>query len=371
MDVLARAQALEAAGRRVVHMEIGEPDYPPPAPVLEAAVSAMRAGATGYTPALGLPALREAIAREYAERHARQVPPEAVAVTAGASAALTLAAALYVEPGDEFLVADPGYPGYRYFVRLFEGVARPLPVHPEAQFQPAPEEVRASWGRRTRGLILGSPANPTGSVIAVSHLTRIAELVAERGGVLIVDETYQGLVYESEASTALGLPGEVVIVNSFSKYYCMTGWRLGWLVLPPERVREVEKLAQHLYICPPALAQRGALAAFAPESRRVLEERRREYARRRDRLLPALARAGLDVPAPPQGAFYVYADCSRYAPGRDFALRLLEEEAVAATPGVDFGSHRTDRFVRLAYTRSLAELEEGAERIERFCARFG
>ncbi len=365
MDVLARAQALEAAGRRVIHMEIGEPDFTAPEAVVEAAVRALREGRSAYTSTLGLAALREAIAGHYAREYGAALDPARVAVTAGASGALLLALALYVDPGDEVLVPDPGYPGYRHMVRAFEGRARALAVTPGTNWQPTLEMVREAWGARTRGLLLGTPANPTGAVIAPDELARIAGFVAERGGVLLVDEIYQGLVYGQAPRTALGLPGEVVVINSFSKYFCMTGWRLGWAVLPGERVREFEKLAQHLYICAPAIGQHAALAAFEPETIAVLEARRAEFARRRDFLLPALAHAGLAVPAQPAGAFYAYAGCPS-GDGRRYALELLEQEGVAATPGVDFGANGTAGCVRFAYTRAMADLEEGAARLLRF-----
>jgi aspartate/methionine/tyrosine aminotransferase len=234
-------------------------------------------------------------------------------------------------------------------------------------FQPTLDMVRAAWGPRTKGLLLGSPSNPTGTLISAAALRDIARFIAERGGVLMVDEIYQGLVYGIEPWTAHGLPGEVVLINSFSKYFCMTGWRLGWVVLPPEAVRGFEKLAQHLFISAPAAAQHAAIAAFSPESIAVLEQRRSEFARRRDFLVPALRRAGLSIPAEPHGAFYVYADCGGDA--RRFARELLEREGVATTPGVDFGANGTGRFVRFAYTRGREELEEAARRIARFvCA---
>jgi aspartate/methionine/tyrosine aminotransferase len=366
MDVLSRAHALEAAGRRVVHMEIGEPDFTAPAPVVEAGVRALRDGLTAYTATLGLPALREAIAGHYQTRFSKKVSPERIAVTAGASGGLLTTAALYVDAGDEVLVPDPGYPGYRHFVRAFEGIAKTLPVSAATNFQPTLEMVRAAWGAKTKGLLLGSPSNPTGTLIPESELAKISVFIAERGGVLLVDEIYQGLVYGTEPVTAAGLPGEVVLINSFSKYFCMTGWRLGWVVLPERAVRSFEKLAQHLFISAPSAAQHAALAAFSKESLEILEKRRHEFAMRRDFLLPALGRAGLAVPAEPHGAFYIYADCGRDA--RSFTRELLDREAVAATPGVDFGSNRTERFVRFAYTRSLEDLEEAARRIARFAS---
>jgi aspartate/methionine/tyrosine aminotransferase len=364
MDVLARAHALEAAGRRVVHLEIGEPDFTAPAPVVEAGIRALRDGLTAYTATLGLPALREAIADHYLRKFSKKVDPQRIAITSGASGGLLCIAALYVNPGDEILVPDPGYPGYRHFVRAFEGVARALPVSAAQSFQPTLEMVRAAWGPRTKGLLLGSPSNPTGTLIDRAELKAIAELIAERGGVLMVDEIYQGLVYGTEPVTALGLPGDVVIVNSFSKYFCMTGWRLGWVVLPPEAVRGFEKLAQHLFISAPSAAQHAAVEAFSPESLSILEQRRTEFARRRDFLLLALGRTGLKIPAEPHGAFYIYADCG--SDSRAYCLDLLQKEGVAATPGIDFGSNETNHYVRFAYTRSMGELEEAAEGIRRF-----
>src|SRR5688572_32849194 len=260
MDVLSRAHALEAAGRRVVHMEIGEPDFTAPGPVVEAGVRAIRDGKTAYTAALGLPALREAIAAHYQSKFGKQVAAERIAITAGASGGLLTAAALYVDAGDEILVPDPGYPGYRHFVRAFEGKAKTLPVSAATDFQPTLDMVRAAWGPRTKGLLLGSPSNPTGTLISRDELKSIAEFIAERGGVLMVDEIYQGLVYGMEPWTAHGLPGEVVLINSFSKYFCMTGWRLGWVVLPQAALRGFEKLAQHLFISAPAAAQHAAIS---------------------------------------------------------------------------------------------------------------
>jgi aspartate/methionine/tyrosine aminotransferase len=368
MDVLARAHALEAAGRRVIHMEIGEPDFTAPEPVLEAAMRALRDGKSAYTPALGLPKLREEICGFYSSRFSSRVEAGRVVITSGASGGLLLVLALYVDPGDEILVPDPGYPGYRHMVRAFEGRARALKVASAGHFQPTLEMVQAAWGPRTRGLLLGSPSNPTGTLIPASELQRIARFIASRGGVLIVDEIYQGLVYHEAPVTAVGLPGEVVIVNSFSKYFCMTGWRLGWLVLPARRVRELEKLAQHLFICAPTIAQHAGVACFSPSAIEIFEKRRLEFERRRDFLLPALERAGLSVPAKPSGAFYIYAGVPE-ASGRKFALDLLEREGVAATPGIDFGANGTERCVRFAYTRALEDLEEAARRIGRFCAR--
>jgi len=371
MEILARANELERTGRRIVRMEIGEPDFTAPEPVVEAAARAMRDGLTTYTPALGLAQLREAIAGFYGQRHGVAVDPGRVAVTAGASGALLLTLAALIDPGDEVLLPDPGYPCYRHFVRAFEGVATALPVAGEARFQPTLAQVERAWGPRTRALILGSPSNPTGTLIAPRELARIARFVDSRGGVLIADEIYHGLVYTEDTGTALDLPGNIVVINSFSKYFCMTGWRLGWAVLPEGLVRAFEKLAQHFFICAPTLSQRAALAAFLPETIAILEQRRGEFRRRRDYIAPALEDIGFGLPAHPDGAFYVFADCSAFhADAKRFAFDvLLEHAGVAATPGNDFGTNGTQRFVRFAYTRGMGDLEEGIDRIRRACAR--
>jgi len=348
-----------------VHMEIGEPDFTAPEPVVEAGIRALRDGRTAYTATLGLPSLKQAIAKHYATRFSTNVDEKRIAITSGASGGLLTVAALYVDPGDEILVPDPGYPGYRHFVRAFEGVARPLAVAAADNFQPTAAMVEKAWTQKTRGVLLGSPSNPTGTLIDPGESRKIAAFVERKGGVLIVDEIYQGLVYGAEPSTALGLPGEVVVINSFSKYFCMTGWRLGWVVLPEKAVRDFEKLAQHLFISAPSAAQHAALAAFSSDSLKVLEERRAEFARRRDFFVPELKKS-LAVPADPHGAFYVYADCGGDA--KKFCLELLDTEAVAATPGIDFGANGTQRCVRFAYTRPRAELEEAAARIRRFAA---
>ena len=276
MEILARANDLERSGRHIVRMEIGEPDFTAPEPVVEAAARAMRNGLTAYTSALGITELRESIAGFYEKRYGVAVSPARIAVTSGASGALLLTLAALIDPGDEVLVPDPGYPCYRHFVRAFEGVARAIPVASDADFQPTLSQVERAWGPRTKALILSSPSNPTGTLIAPQELARIARFVESRGGVLIADEIYHGLVYSEDMRTALELSGNIVVINSFSKYFSMTGWRLGWAVLPEALVRAFEKLAQHFFICPPALSQRAALAAFLPETLQILEQRRQE-----------------------------------------------------------------------------------------------
>lgn len=367
MELLAKAKALEAQGRDIVHMEVGEPDFPTPAPIIEAAQRFIATGDVHYTPALGLPKLREAIARFYQDRYGVEVEPERIVVTAGASGALLLALGALINPGDEVLMADPGYPCNRHFVRCFEGKARAIPVDASTAYQPSADMIRAHWTDRCRAALLATPANPTGTVIAPAELAAIRRAVAECGGVLLVDEIYHGLTYGLDAETALGLGDDVFVINSFSKYFGMTGWRLGWLVVPRDYVRDIEKLAQNLFIAPSTPAQHAALAAFGDDTREVLETRREAFRQRRDVLLPGLRSIGFSVLTEPLGAFYIYADSSRYA-ADSFVLanRLVAEAGVAATPGLDFGRHAPERHMRFAYTVATERIEVGLERLERF-----
>ena len=370
MALLARARELEAQGRSIIHMEIGEPDFPTPEPVLRAGIRALEKGDLFYTPTPGLPELRRAIAGWYRSRYGVEVPASRVIVTTGSSAALMLACAVLVDPGDEVLVADPGYPANRHFVRVVEGVPRPVAVDATSAYQLAPDHLEGSWGERTVAALVASPSNPTGTLISTEQLARMADIARARGGTLIVDEIYHGLVYEGECATALALSPDVFVINSFSKYFNMTGWRLGWMVAPEAYVAEIDRLAQNLYLAAPTPAQHAALAAFEPETLAILEGRRRELQARRDYLVPALRRLGFDIPVMPQGAFYVYAGCAQLT--RDsfgFARDLLERAGVAITPGVDFGANAPERHVRFAYTSPIDRLREGVARIEAFVRR--
>ena len=369
MELMAKAQALEAAGRDIVHMEVGEPDFPTADPILDAARRFLEGGHVHYTGALGIPPLREAIAGFYATRYGVDVDPARIIVTAGASGALMLALGALVSPGDEWLLADPGYPCNRHFIRFCEGVPRPLAVDAATNFQPTAEQVGAGWTAKTRGLLVASPANPTGTLISPAELARLWQAVRMRGGTLIVDEIYHGLTYGCDAHTALELSEEIIVINSFSKYFGMTGWRLGWLVVPPHHVRDVEKLAQNLYIAPSTPAQYAALAAFAPETLGILETRRAEFAARRDLLLPGLRQLGFTVAAEPRGAFYVYADIGDLAAdSQQLAEQLVVEAGVAATPGLDFGDNAPARHMRFAYTVAAERLAQGLERMAAFFA---
>jgi aspartate/methionine/tyrosine aminotransferase len=275
-----------------------------------------------------------------------------------------------VAPGREVLLADPGYPCSRHLVRLAEGRPIGIPVGPDTRYQPTPERLRRFWSPRTRALLLASPSNPTGATLSPAELRAIHAEARDLGLSLIVDEIYHGLVYDTPATTALALGDDVVVVNSFSKYYGMTGWRLGWIVAPEELVPALERIAQNVFLCAPTPAQHAALAAFMPETRAILERRRAELQRRRDYLLPALRGLGLEIPVAPEGAFYLYADVGRFTEDSfGFCRTLLEEHGVAATPGQDFGQYRPQRHVRFAYTTSLERLGEGVARLARRLAR--
>ena len=367
MALLARARELEAQGRSIIHMEIGEPDFPTPEPVCRAGMRVIEKGELYYTPAPGLPQLREAIAAYYRLRYGVELSPARILVTTGASAALLLACAVLIDPGDEVLLADPGYPANRHFVRLMEGVPRAVPVDATDGYQLAPQHLERHWGPRSVAALVASPSNPTGTLISTERLSAMADFAGERGGTLIVDEIYHGLVYEGVYTTALAHSDDVFVVNSFSKYFQMTGWRLGWLVAPERYLGELDKLAQNLYLAAPTPSQHAALAAFEPETLAILEARRKEFKARRDYLVPALRGLGFDIPVTPQGAFYVYAGCGGLT--RDslaFARDLLERAGVAITPGIDFGANAPERHVRFAYTNSIARLKEGVARIAQF-----
>ncbi len=367
MELLARAKTLEATGRDIIHMEVGEPDFPTPAPIICAAQAHLACGRVPYTPALGLPTLRQAIADFYQHRYGVRVAAERIVVTAGASAALLLAMACLCSPGSEWLLSDPGYPCNANFIRCFEGVPRHVRVRETENFQPTRESIAAHWNERTAGVLVASPANPTGTLLSQPTLAAIADYVRQHAGQMIVDEIYHGLTYDGDAATALQYGDDLWIVQSFSKYFNMTGWRLGWLVAPAERVRDIEKLAQNLYIAPSTPAQHAALAAFTPETIAILEERRAAFRQRRDFLAPALQELGFRLAVKPEGAFYLYADCRALcADSAIFAHELLEAAGVAVTPGLDFGVNEPQHYLRFAYTTDLARLNEAVQRIRRF-----
>lgn len=366
MDILARARALEAQGRDIIHLEIGEPDFATPNPIVEAGVAALRAGHTHYTSALGLPALREAIAGFYATRWQATVDPTRVVVTPGASGALLLALGLLAGPGDEVLMADPGYPCNRHFARFCEARAVTLPVDAASGSQLSLELIERHASPATRAVLIASPSNPTGTAIAPGELARIHDWCAAKGIALIVDEIYLALTYDGPEHSAARW-NDVFVINSFSKYFLMTGWRLGWLIAPAWAMEGLERLAQNLFLAASTPAQHAALAAFSPATLTELEARKEELLARRDYLLPALRARGFIIPTQPQGAFYLYADCSVHTDDSfHFAHELLEQIGIAVTPGLDFGHHRAHRYIRVAYTQPQRRLTEAIDRLDAF-----
>jgi len=368
-DAIARSSACDPAqgGEPMIFLNIGEPDFTAPPLVQDAAERCLRRGRTQYTHATGLPALRERIAAWYGQRFGVSVDPARIVVTAGASAGLQLATLALFEPGDEVLMPDPSYPCNRHFVSATGATPRLLPASPQARFQLDAASVRAHWTPATRGVLLASPSNPTGTSIAPAEMAAIVQAVRERGGVTLVDEIYLGLSYDDAfGASALALGDDVISINSFSKYFSMTGWRLGWLVLPPALVPAVEKLAQNLYICASSIAQQAALACFEHESIAEYERRRTAFRERRDFVVPALNALGLTVPVAPDGAFYAWADCSRFsASSWDFCFDMMARAHVALTPGRDFGPAAAERYLRLSFASSLPQLREALARLQR------
>ncbi len=376
--VMEVAKAASALAREVAHtdrpvifLNIGEPDFSAPPAVQQAAAQCIDSGQTQYTQALGTEALRQAISGWYTERFGLQVPARRIVVTAGASAALQLACLALIDRGDEVLMPDPSYPCNRHFVSAAEGSAVLLPTTAQERFQPSAAKVAAAWGEKTRGVLLASPSNPTGSSIDPAELRRIHEVVRTHGGITMVDEIYLGLSHDDRyGQTALAISDQIISINSFSKYFHMTGWRLGWLVVPEALVPVIERLAQNLFICASTISQQAALACFAPESLALYEQRRAEFKARRDYFIPALNALGLTVPVMPDGAFYAWADCSAVCnklglkDSWDFAHAALHQARVAITPGRDFGHFETARFVRFSTANSMTELRIAIERLQ-------
>jgi aspartate/methionine/tyrosine aminotransferase len=370
MEMVKAAAAMTRAGRDVISMSVGEPDFTAPDVVAAAAMAAIRAGSTQYTESLGLPALREAISAWYAGHWGRQVDPRRIVITAGASAGLLLACASLVDAGDEVLMPDPCYPCNRHFVTSFGGKPVLVPSGADTRYQLTAGHLDAHWNERTRGVIVASPSNPTGTSMTAAQTEALLAGVRVRGGFAIVDEIYQGLSYGERPTSALAFGDDIITVNSFSKYFSMTGWRLGWLVVPEALVPTVEKLAQNLFICAPTIAQHAALACFTPEAIDIFEGRRLEFQRRRDFLVPALRELGFQVPVLPDGAFYVYADIGQLAhpdagDSTAFGMAVLKDAEVAIVPGDDFGFAAPKRHVRFSYAAKYERIEQAVARLER------
>ena len=376
--VMEVAKAASALAREVAHtdrpvlfLNIGEPDFSAPPAVQAAATHCIASGQTPYTPALGTDALRQAISGWYSQRFGVQVPARRIVVTAGASAGLHLACLALIERDDEILMPDPSYPCNRHFVSAAEGRAVLLPTSAQERFQLSAAKVEAAWTPKTRGVLLASPSNPTGTSIDPAELRRIHELVSARGGITLIDEIYLGLSHDAAyGQTALAISDDIISINSFSKFFNMTGWRLGWLVVPDELVPVIERLAQNLFICASTVSQLAALACFAPESLALYEQCRAEFKARRDFFIPALDALGLPVPVMPDGAFYAWADCSALCARMglkdswDFAHAALHQAHVAITPGRDFGTTETARFVRFSTANSMDDLRTAIARLK-------
>jgi len=367
MALLGRARELEAQGKSIIHMEIGEPDFVTAQPIIDAGIAALQEGQTHYTPTMGLPALREAISDYYQSHYGVDVPARRIIVTPGASGALQLAFSVLINPGDAVVMADPGYPCNRHFVRLNEGQSIAAKVDANSHYQLNESILKENWQEKAVAALLASPSNPTGALVNENDLKAMHDFVRQQDATLVVDEIYHGLVYDEPAKTALAIADDVFVINSFSKYFGMTGWRLGWLVVPEDYVDTVDRLAQNIFLAAPTLAQHAALAAFEPETISLFDQRRDEFAKRRDYLLPALRDLGFDIPVCPEGAFYLYANCEKFSSNSyEFVSELLEKAGVAITPGIDFGEHDANKHVRFAYTTSLENLKEGVARIKQF-----
>ena len=367
MELLHRAKQLEAQGKDVIHMEIGEPDFTTPKTIVAAGVKHLLTGEVKYTPAAGLPELREKIAAFYEQRYGVNVAKERIFVTPGASGAFLLALGVSLNPGEELLMADPCYPCNSNFVKLFEGKTKTIPVDASSRYQLTADCIKQHWTPATKGALIASPSNPTGTLITPEALQQAVLTVNALGGCFYSDEIYHGLVYEQNAATALEFSDDVFVINSFSKYFGMTGWRIGWLIVPEEFIAATEKLAQNIFIATSSYSQYAALAAFDENTLVELERRRLEFAARRDFLYDNLLRLGFEIPVKPEGAFYIYANCAKFTDDSfKFALDLLEAEAVAITPGKDFGSHEAHHMIRFAYTTSIGRMAIAVQRLERF-----
>lgn len=368
MDVLARANQLESQGCDVIHLEVGQPDFVTPAAVIAAGKQALDLNQTGYSNADGLSELRQAISAFYASDYNLDIDVDRIFVTAGGSGALCLLSALLTDVGQGWILSDPGYPSNRNFVTAFSGDPQLVTVTAETRFQLSARAVASHWQENTKVVLVGSPSNPTGTTIRLAELKAIYQVIKDRGGYLVSDEIYQGLEYGPDARcSALAVADDVFVVNSFSKYFSMTGWRIGWLVAPENAREPLMKLAQNLFICPSVPAQHAALAAFSRESRLEIETNRLELARRKSYMLSALRQLGFKISGDPDGAFYLYAELpEQFKDANAYCSSLLESSYVGLTPGDDFGGEQQKRFVRISYAQKYARLVEAIERIEKF-----
>ncbi|MFA7437740.1 pyridoxal phosphate-dependent aminotransferase [Castellaniella sp.] len=371
MEVLKQAQVLAAQGKDIISLGVGEPDFRAPQAVLDALNQATDAGLGGYVEALGLPALRDTLAGYYNQHFGTALDASRVMVTSGASGALLLATMALINPGDEVLMPDPSYPANRNFILAAGGQTRLVPTQATQNYHLCADDIHTHWGPRTRGVLIASPGNPTGTSMNRAALQALIAAVRERGGWIIMDEIYLGLAYDHAPASALTLDDDIVVINSFSKYFHMTGWRLGWLIAPPALIPALERLGASLAICAPSLAQHAALACFTPDTLQIYEQRRQAFQQRRDFLLPAFDTLGLDVLARPDGAFYIFADIRRLGlDSSTFYRQLLHEAGVAAVPGMDFGQAHAAHTVRFSYATGLDRLRQAVDRMAPLLARY-
>lgn len=367
MDILARAKQLEAQGQSVIHLEVGEPDFATAPTIIEAGIRAMHDFPIHYTAATGLPVLRQTIADYYQRKFNVDVDASRIIITPGASGALQLALLTLLDAGDSVLLADPGYPCNRNIAQILAGRVVSVPVTPESDFHLTAELVNQYWEPASRAAIVATPSNPTGTLIKTEQLKALISVMDEKKGVLIVDEIYQGLVYDVQDNTALSLSDDCFIINSFSKYFGMTGWRLGWMVVPTAYVDAIDRISQNLFLAPSTIAQYAACEALKAETEEILLQRRDEFKKRRDFLTGALESIGFDIPVDPDGAFYIYAGCDRFTDDSfQWSCQMLESIGVAITPGADFGGYEAQHHCRFAYTRPVDILEQACERIQKF-----
>ncbi len=364
MDLLARTNQLTNQGKDIIAMGAGEPDFATPPLVAAAGIAAIDSGQTKYTPATGIPQLKQAISDYYLSRYKVVVAPERVIVTNGASAGLLMVFSLLADAGKNILMTDPGYPCNKQFLRLVEAKAKLISVDQQVNFQLTPALVEQFWDNDSAGILVASPANPTGTMLSKEQLAQLANSVRDKGGALVVDELYHGLTYEEDAHSVLEVDQDAFVLNSFSKYFGMTGWRLGWAIVPENAIEPIERLAQNLFISPPTVAQYAALAAFEPKTIAELESRRWQFKERRDVLANGLAKLGFVIEAQPQGAFYLYVNASKFTDNSyEFCWSLLEEDGILVTPGIDFGQNDTNHMMRFSYTTSLENIHRALERL--------
>lgn len=367
MDILAQAKALTQQGKTIYHMEVGEPDFATADSIISAGINALKQCKTYYTPALGLAELRVAVAEYYDRKFALKINPERIIITPGASGALQLVIACLLDAGENVLLSDPGYPCNRNIAQVLAVETIAVPVSAKNAYQLDAAGIEKHWNDKTRAAMIATPSNPTGTLLPERQLREVCRVIEQKNACLIVDEIYQGLVYELADTTALSISNDCFVINSFSKYFGMTGWRVGWMVVPESYVDAIDRIAQNIFLAPATMSQYAALTALKEETQVELDARRDVFKQRRDFLLPALEQLGFDIVAKPQGAFYIYANCEKFTDDSfSWVQRLLIEQGVALTPGIDFGNHLANKHCRFAYTQSLDVLERAVDKIDVF-----